>query len=225
MPFFTLAVRRPVIEFWDVQPLVRILGFGRRHYVLESSCNYLRCSQEISNVQEICGLTKVDFSRRTRQRMRIALCCSTVHNTIRQRSVFPCRLQFPPSRETRSTLEQSSGLCGCKTKPNLIRSNKTRCKYRGPKARHARRRITCVFPSQCIARHTEELCEVQGNTSTRAPQALSLVETNEASSRELLCATHDLAPPFHRPCGPRHKGISIKNTNQAEQDVVAQSVS
>ena len=41
-PFFTLAVRRPVIEFWDVQPLVHILGFGRRHYVLESSCNYLR---------------------------------------------------------------------------------------------------------------------------------------------------------------------------------------
>jgi hypothetical protein len=46
MPFicscFTLAIRRPVIEFWDVQPLVRILGFGRRHYVLEGSCNYLR---------------------------------------------------------------------------------------------------------------------------------------------------------------------------------------
>ena len=83
----------------------------------------------------------------------------------------------------------------------------------------------CVFPSQCIARHTEELYEVQGNTSTRAPQALSLVETNEASSRELLCATHDLAPPFHRPCGRRHKGISIKNSNQAEQDVVAQAVS
>jgi hypothetical protein len=83
----------------------------------------------------------------------------------------------------------------------------------------------CVFPSQCIARHTEELCEVQENTSTRAPQALSLVETNEASSRELLCATHDLAPPFHRPCGRRHKGISIKNSNQAEQDVIAQDVS
>jgi hypothetical protein len=106
-PFFTLAVRRPVIEFWDVQPLVRILGFGRRYYVLESSCNYLRYSQEISNVQEICGLRKDDFSRRARQRMRFALCCSTAHNTIRQRSVFPCRLQFPPSRETRSTLEQS----------------------------------------------------------------------------------------------------------------------
>jgi hypothetical protein len=52
----------------------------------------------------------------------------------------------------------------------------------------------CVFPSQCIARHTEELYEVQGNTSTRALHSLSLVETNEASSRELLCATHDLAP-------------------------------
>jgi hypothetical protein len=123
----------------------------------------------------------------------------------------------------------SNRAAGCvaakQNKENLIRSNKTRCKYRGPKARHARRRITCVFPSQCIARHTEKLCEVHGNTSTHAPQALSLVETNEASSRELLCATLDLAPPFHRPCGRRHKGISIKNNNQAEQDVVAQAVS
>jgi hypothetical protein len=45
------------------------------------------------------------------------------------------------------------------------------------------RALTYVFPSQCIARHTEELCEVQGNTSTRAPRALSRVETDEASSR------------------------------------------
>ena len=85
--------------------------------------------------------------------------------------------------------------------------------------------LVCAVPSQCIARHTEELCEVQENTSARAPQALSLVETNEASSRELMCATHDLAPPVHRPCGRRHKGISIKNNNQAEQDVVGQDVS
>jgi hypothetical protein len=49
-------------------------------------------------------------------------------------------------------------------------------------------------------------------------QALSRVETNEASSRELMCATHDLAPPFRRPCGRQHKGISIKNNNQAAGD-------
>jgi hypothetical protein len=56
-------------------------------------------------------------------------------------------------------------------------------------------------------------------------QALSRVETNEASSRELIycaqLATHDLAPPFRRPCGRQHKGISIKNNNQGEQSVVA----
>jgi hypothetical protein len=44
-----------------------------------------------------------------------------------------------------------------------------------------------VFPSQCIARHTEELCEVEGDTSTRAPRALSREETDEASSRS-YCA-------------------------------------
>ena len=83
-----------MIEFWDVQPLVRILGFGRRHYVLESSCNDLHCLQEISDVQEICGLTKDYFSRRTRQRMRFALCCSAAHDTIRQRS--PVHTAVPP---------------------------------------------------------------------------------------------------------------------------------
>jgi hypothetical protein len=40
----------------------------------------------------------------------------------------------------------SNRTAGCvaakQNKVNLIRSNKTRCKCRGPKARHARRRIT-----------------------------------------------------------------------------------
>ena len=44
-----------------------------------------------------------------------------------------------------------------------------------------------VFPSQCIERHTEELYDVQGNTSMRTPQALSRGETDEASSRS-YCA-------------------------------------
>ena len=63
---------------------------------------------------------------------------------------------------------------------------------------------------------------MQGNTSTRAPQALNLVETNEASSQELLCATHDLAPlSIDLVADGTHMGISIKNNNQAEQNVVA----
>ncbi len=73
-----------------------------------------------------------------------------------------------------------------------------------------------MFPSQCIARHTEELYEVQGILARACFQALARMDSNEASSRELLCATHDLAPPFRRPCGRQRKGISIKNNNEAE---------
>jgi hypothetical protein len=44
----------------------------------------------------------------------------------------------------------------------------------------------CVFPSQCAAKHTEELYAVQGNTKhARASSPLSL-DTDEASSHELL---------------------------------------
>jgi len=76
-PFFPFAVGRAVIELWDSQTLVRILrGFGQRHCVVPAN---------------MCAARK-----------RLV----TAHSTIRQRSVFPCRLYFPPSRETRSTLEQ-----------------------------------------------------------------------------------------------------------------------
>jgi hypothetical protein len=40
----------------------------------------------------------------------------------------------------------------------------------------------CEFTLRCIARHTKELYEVQGITSTRTPRALSRRETNEAST-------------------------------------------
>jgi len=59
---------------------------------------------------------------------------------------------------------------------------------RRKEARHARRRITCVFPTQCIARYTEELYEVQGNTKhARAFSALSCTDSDEDSSRS-YCA-------------------------------------
>ena len=51
-----------------------------------------------------------------------------------------------------------------------------------------------VFPSQCIERHTEELYDVQGNTSMRTPQALSRGETDEASSRSYFAQLSILRP-------------------------------
>jgi hypothetical protein len=42
-----------------------------------------------------------------------------------------------------------------------------------------------MFPSQCIARHTEELYEVQGNTSPHLDSSPLSLDTDEASSRRL----------------------------------------
>ncbi len=131
-PFFPFAVGRAVIELWDSQTLVRILrGFERDIDCVPAN---------------MCAARK-----------RLV----TAHSTIRQRSVFPCRLYFPPSRETRSTLEQ----CNIRLRGNRNQKIAKYCTQGTQRnctqgtvekeARHARGRRTCLFPTQCIARYTE----------------------------------------------------------------------
>jgi len=45
----------------------------------------------------------------------------------------------------------------------------------------------------------------------RALRALSRMESDEASNR-LLCATHDLAPPFRQPYGRRRRVFLLRTT-------------
>ena len=129
-PFFPFTVIRAVFELWDIQTLVRILRGFGQRHCVPAS---------------LCAACK-----------RLV----TAHNTIRQSSVFPCRLHFPPSRETRSTLEQcNSRLRATETKNSQAlhtgHTEKLHAGDRRKEARHARGRRTCLFPTQCIARYTE----------------------------------------------------------------------
>ena len=62
---------------------------------------------------------------------------------------------------------------------------------------------------------------MQGDTKHARASSPPSLDTDEASSHEMLCATHNLAPPFRGPCGRQRKGISIWNNNEADQSTVA----